>query len=95
MEFIGVIRQIGEPENVQVNNNGTNITVRDILVETVEEYPRSAAFTLKGDNARNFSLPIGAQVRVFFDLRAFPSRNNPGRFFNTANAWRIRPLPNI
>lgn len=89
MEFIGVIRQIGELQNVESNHTGVSINCRDVLVETVEEYPRSAAFTLKGDNARNFSLPIGAQVRVFFDLRAFPSRNNPGRFFNTANAWRI------
>ncbi|MCI7575233.1 MAG: DUF3127 domain-containing protein [Bacteroidales bacterium] len=95
MEFIGVIRQIGELQNVESNHTGVSINCRDVLVETVEEYPRSAAFTLKGDNARNFALPIGAQVRVFFDLRAFPSRNNPGRFFNTANAWRIRPLLNI
>ena len=88
MEFFGQIKHIGETENFTVGNR--DITTRDIVVTTDEQYPRSASFTLRNDLAQSFSLHIGQRVRVDFDIDARPNRDG-SRYFNQLKAWRVTP----
>ena len=88
MNFIGKITFIGETENFTVGNR--DITTRDIVVTTDEQYPRSASFTLRNDLAQSFSYHIGQRVRVDFDINARPNREGT-RYFNQLTAWRVTP----
>ena len=89
MEFIGKITFIGETETFTSKNN-VNITTRDIVVTTDEQYPRSASFTLRNDLAQSFSYHIGQRVRVDFDIDARPNRDG-SRYFNQLKCWRVTP----
>ena len=90
MEFIGKITFIGETETFTSKNN-VDITSRDIVVTTDEQYPRSACFTLRNEQAQTFSLNIGQRVRVDFDIDARPNRDG-SRYFNQLKCWRITCL---
>ena len=89
MEFIGKITFIGETETFTSKNN-VNITTRDIVVTTDEQYPRSASFTLRNDLAQSFSYHIGQRVRIDFDIDARPNRDG-SRYFNQLKCWRVTP----
>ena len=89
MEFIGKITFIGETETFTSKNN-VNITTREIVVTTDEQYPRSASFTLRNDLAQSFSYHIGQRVRVDFDIDARPNRDG-SRYFNQLKSWRVTP----
>ena len=89
MEFIGKITFIGETETFTSKNN-VNITTREIVVTTDEQYPRSASFTLRNDLAQSFSYHIGQRVRVDFDIDARPNRDG-SRYFNQLKCWRVTP----
>lgn len=89
MEFIGKITFIGETETFTSKNN-VNITTREIVVTTDEQYPRSASFTLRNDLAQSFSYHIGQRVRIDFDIDARPNRDG-SRYFNQLKAWRVTP----
>ena len=88
MEFIGKITFIGETENFTVGNR--DITTRDIVVTTDEQYPRSASFTLRNDLAQSFSYHIGQRLSIDFDINARPNREGT-RYFNQLTAWRVTP----
>lgn len=89
MEFIGQIKNIGEVEHFNTKD-GRHCTTREIIVETDEQYPRKASFTLRNDLAQNFNLNIGQRIRVDFDINARPSKEGT-RYFNQLTAWRITP----
>ena len=89
MEFIGKITFIGETETFTSKNN-VNITTREIVVTTDEQYPRSASFTLRNDLAQSFSYHIGQRVRIDFDIDARPNRDG-SRYFNQLKCWRVTP----
>jgi hypothetical protein len=76
--------------NVHIENN-VDITSRDIVVTTDEQYPRSACFTLRNEQAQTFNLNIGQRVRVDFDIDARPNRDG-SRYFNQLKCWRITCL---
>ena len=90
MEFIGKITYIGGTETFTSKNN-VDITSRDIVVTTDEQYPRSACFTLRNEQAQTFTLNIGQRVRVDFDIDARPNRDG-SRYFNQLKCWRITCL---
>ena len=90
MEFIGKITFIGEMEQFDTKN-GTHCLSRDIVVTTDEQYPRSACFTLRNEQAQTFTLNIGQRVRVDFDIDARPNRDG-SRYFNQLKCWRITCL---
>lgn len=87
MDFIGKITHIGEVETFTSKNN-VEITSRDIVLTTDEQFPRSACFTLRNDLAQSFSQNIGDNLRVSFDINARPNRDGT-RYFNQLTAWRI------
>ena len=89
MDFTGQIKHIGQVETFTTKNN-VEITSRDIVIETDEQFPRSACITLRNDLAQSFNLNIGQRARVDFDLYARPNKEG-NRYFNQLTAWRITP----
>ena len=87
MEFQGKLIQIGQLEQFETSR-GTTVLTRDIVVETDEQFPRTACFTLRNDLAQNFSHNIGEMISVRFDINARPNREGT-RYFNQLNAWRL------
>ena len=87
MEFQGKLIQIGQLEQFETSR-GTTVLTRDIVVETDEQFPRTACFTLRNDLAQNFSHNIGEMISVRFDINARPNREGT-RYYNSLNAWRI------
>jgi hypothetical protein len=90
MDFTGQIKHIGEMEQFDTKD-GRKVFSRDIVVTTDEQYPRSACFTLRNEQAQTFTLNIGQRVRVDFDIDARPNRDG-SRYFNQLKAWRITCL---
>lgn len=89
MDFTGIIKHIGQIEQFETKN-GTTCLSRDIVLETDEQYPRSACITLRNELAQSFDLNIGQRIRVDFDLYARANKEG-NRFFNQLTAWRITP----
>ena len=90
MEFVGIIVAVSNLEEKSVSDSRQNINqcYRDIVVQTQEEFPKGICATLKGDTARDFNLPEGTKVRVFFEPRAYRSKTS-GKWFTSCHAWRI------
>ena len=89
MDFTGFIKHIGDAEQFHTKE-GKLMTTRDIVLETDEQYPRSACVTLRNDLAQSFNLNIGQRANVSFDLYARPNKEGT-RYFNQLTAWRISP----
>ena len=89
MDFTGQIKHIGASEQFSTKE-GKLMTTRDIVLETDEQYPRSACITLRNDLAQSFNLNIGQRVRVDFDLYARANKEG-NRYFNQLTAWRVTP----
>ena len=89
MDFTGFIKHIGASEQFHTKE-GKLMTTRDIVLETDEQYPRSACITLRNDLAQSFNLNIGQRAHVSFDLYARPNKEGT-RYFNQLTAWRITP----
>ena len=89
MDFTGQIKHIGQIEQFDTKD-GRQVFSRDIVLETDEQYPRSACITLRNDLAQSFNLNIGQRVRVDFDIYARPNKEG-NRNFNQLTAWRISP----
>ena len=89
MEFVGIIVATSNLEEKSVNDSqGYTQCYRDIVVQTQEGFPKGICATLKGDTARDFNLPEGTKVRVFFEPRAYQSKAS-GKWFTSCHAWRI------
>ena len=90
MEFVGIIVAVSNLEEKSVSDSRQNINqcYRDIVVQTQEGFPKGICATLKGDTARDFNLPEGTKVRVFFEPRAYRSKTS-GKWFTSCHAWRI------
>ena len=89
MDFTGQIKHIGKVEQFDTKD-GRHVLSRDIVLETDEQYPRSACITLRNDLAQSFNLNIGQRVRVDCDLYARPNKEG-NHYFNQLTAWRISP----
>lgn len=89
MDFTGFIKHIGDAEQFHTKE-GKLMTTRDIVLETDEQYPRSACVTLRNDLAQSFNLNIGQRANVSFDLYARPNKEGT-RYFNQLTAWRVTP----
>ena len=89
MDFTGQITHIGAAEQF-TTKEGKQMTSRDIVLTTDEQYPRSACVTLRNDLAQSFNLNIGQRAHVSFDLYARPNKEGT-RYFNQLTAWRITP----
>ena len=90
MEFVGIIVAVSNLEEKSLSDSRQNINqcYRDIVVQTQEGFPKGICATLKGDTARDFNLPEGTKVHVFFEPRAYRSKTS-GKWFTSCHAWRI------
>lgn len=61
---------------------------QDFVLETIENYPKKAAFTLFGDKVDKFPISVGQLVNVTFDVNA---REYQGRWYNSLEPWKIEP----
>ena len=61
---------------------------QDFVLETIENYPKKAAFTLFGDKVDKFPISVGQLVNVTFDVNA---REYQGRWYNSREPWKIEP----
>lgn len=89
MDFTGQIKHIGQVEQFDTKD-GRHVLSRDVVIETDEQFPRSACVTLRNDLAQSFNLNIGQRVRVDFDLYARANKEG-NRYFNQLTAWRVTP----
>ena len=89
MDFTGQIKHIGQVKQFDTKD-GRHVLSRDIVLETDEQFPRSACITLRNDLAQSFNLNIGQRVRVDFDLYARANKEG-NRYFNQLTAWRVTP----
>lgn len=65
-------------------------SVREVVVETEEDYPQPIAFELYGDNVGLVDgLAAGQSLNVFFSQRG---RTHNGRTFVTNRAWKVEAL---
>ena len=89
MEFVAIIVATSNLVEKGGNaNQGFGQCFRDVVVQTQEEFPKGICATLKGDSARNFDLPVGSKVRVFFEPRVNQSKASK-KWFTSCHAWRI------
>lgn len=61
---------------------------QDFVLETIENYPKKAAFTLFGDKVDRFPISVGQLVNVTFDVNAREFQN---RWYNSLEPWKIEP----
>lgn len=87
----GVIKKITEVQEGQ-SQAGKAWKKVNFLIETIEEYPVEAAFTVFGeekvDNFVKFN-KVGQTVEVSFNIR---SREYNDRFYTDLQAWKVFTL---
>ncbi len=76
------------PLQTGISGAGKEWKKQNFVIETQDQYPKSIAFTLFGDEkiAALTQYAVGAEVNVFFNLE---SREYQGRWFSNVNAWKI------
>ncbi len=88
MELKGIIIESLE-EQSGISQAGTNWRSKDYVMEVPGKYPKKVCFNLYGDNIDKFTLAIGQEVNVSFDI---DSREWNGRWFTTIKAWRVETV---
>lgn len=83
LEFTGVIKHVGETLNL-TTSDGQPFTKKELLIETVEQYPESVYVTLTGDNAATFFGQVGQTITIAVHFRV---RNAGNRMFNEIRVW--------
>lgn len=59
---------------------------QDIIVETLDQYPKKVCITLWGNKFDHVSLQSGEQYTIDFDVE---SREFNGRWYTDVKAWKI------
>lgn len=90
MEFIGKIIHIGPIEQF-LTKDGRSMYSRDIVLQTDEQYPKTACFTLRNDLAQDFNHNINETIHLRFDISAKTNKEGT-RWFNQLIAWRVSKL---
>lgn len=66
--------------------NGTEWKKQDYVIETHDQYPKKMCFNLWGDRIDQFSIQMGEEITVSFDIDC---REWNGKWFNDLRAWKI------
>lgn len=85
MEISGKIIAI-LPLQSGTGRNGTEWKKQDYVVETHDQYPKKMCFNLWGDRIDQFTIQMGEEVTVSFDIDC---REWNGKWFNDIRAWKI------
>tara|TARA_R110000772_G_scaffold33579_1_gene81661 strand:+ start:370 stop:645 length:276 start_codon:yes stop_codon:yes gene_type:complete len=88
MEVIGLIKLIGETE--EIGSNG--FKKRQLVVTTAEDYPQMLSIDFTQDKTGLLdSFAVGQGVKVSINLRGREWINPQGeaKYFNSLNGWKI------
>jgi len=90
-EFIGIITEIKELKSGISKAKGTPWNSQDFIVETIEQYPQRAIFSLFGDKTDLLqNIEINQPVTVKFNLSLNVFTTEKGTFeSNKLNVWAI------
>ena len=88
MEITGVIKRINETKEV----GASNFKVRDIHIETMEQYPQTLSIQFVQDKTAILdNYKVGQEATISINLRGKEWTNPQGEVvvFNTLQGWRI------
>ncbi len=90
-EFIGIVTEKKELKSGISKAKGTAWTSQDFIIETVEQYPQRAIFSLFGDKTDLLqNIEINQPVTVKFNLSLNVFTTEKGTFeSNKLNVWAI------
>ena len=87
LEITGRIIAVLDKRTGVSNATGSTWSVQQYVIETHEQYPKKMCFDVFGeDRIKQFSIQIGEEVTVSFDLDA---REYQGRWYNSIRAWKV------
>lgn len=87
LEITGRIIAVLDKRTGVSNATGSVWSVQQYVIETHEQYPKKMCFDVFGeDRIKQFSIQIGEEVTVSFDLDA---REYQGRWYNSIRAWKV------
>ena len=88
MEITGKIISLSEVKEGVSKKTGSKYMLLEFVVETQEQYPRKAQFTLFGEEKiKQYALVCGDNVTVDFSVNATESK---GRWYNSLNVFMIK-----
>lgn len=87
LEITGKIIALLDTKEGVSKRTGNKYMLKEFVLETVEQYPQKAQFTLFGeDKIKHAALKGGDNVTVTFTLNATESK---GRWYNSLNAFNV------
>ena len=87
LEITGKIIALLDTKEGVSKRTGNKYMLQEFVLETVEQYPQKAQFTLFGeDKIKHAALKGGDNVTVTFTLNAAESK---GRWYNSLNAFNV------
>ncbi|WP_321437612.1 DUF3127 domain-containing protein [uncultured Bacteroides sp.] len=89
MEISGKIIAI-LPLQSGTGRNGSEWKKQDYVIETHDQYPKKMCFNLWGDRIDQFTIQMGEEVTVSFDIDC---REWNGKWFNDIRAWKVDRNP--
>ena len=88
MEITGKIIALSEVKEGVSKKTGNKYMLLEFVVETLEQYPRKAQFTLFGEEKiKQYALACGDNVTVNFSVSATESK---GRWYNSLNVSSVQ-----
>ena len=88
MEITGKIIALSEVKEGVSKKTGNKYMLLEFVVETQEQYPRRAQFTLFGEEKiKQYALACGDNVTVDFSVNATESK---GRWYNSLNVATVQ-----
>lgn len=92
MTITGKIISVPALQQGVAQSTGKPWKKQEFVLETLETYPKKAAFTLFGDKVDKFPINVGEIVNVTFDVNA---REYNGRWYNSLEPWKIEPAGGV
>ena len=90
MEMNGKVVAIMDVQRFVSHKTGNEVVRHGFVIETQEQYPRKACFTVLGDDRwQKMQIVMGASYCVSFDIE---SREYQGKWYNQLNAWKAVSL---
>ncbi len=85
MELSGKIIAV-LPMQGGTSKTGNEWKKQEYVIETHDQYPRRMCFNLWGERIDQFSIQLGEELTVSFDI---DSREYNGRWYNDIRAWKV------
>lgn len=88
MELTGKVIAVLDTQS-GTSSRGNSWEKKEFVIETQEQYPKKACFTLF--NKTELCPKVGEEVTVYFNITA---NEHNGKWYNSVNAWKVeKPQP--